>query len=65
MAPRKKPATKKRPGRPSKGPTVHIGMRIPKDLWERIQRIRDESEELRTMTAALEEVIRAGLKERR
>ena len=55
---------KRRPGRPSKGPTVHVGMRIPKDLYEKVAQLRRETAELRTQTAAFEQLIREGLNAR-
>jgi hypothetical protein len=39
-------------------------MRIPKDLHEKIEQMRRETAELKTQTAAFEQLIREGLEAR-
>lgn len=60
----KKKTKKRRPGRPSKGPTVQVGMRFPKELYEKVEQLRRENIELKTQTAAFEQLIREGLEAR-
>lgn len=54
-------ATKRRVGRPSKGPTVYVGMRLPKELHAKVKELWRETEELKTLTAAFEKLIFDGL----
>lgn len=51
--------TKKKMGRPSKGPSVSVTLRLSKELSDRVDRLRKKG--LGTRTAALERLVQAGL----
>ena len=69
MAQRKKPSRKKKArGRPkgstTRGPTVAVGLRISRELFDRIEAIRSGAEELTSRTIAMERLLREGLESR-
>lgn len=49
------------PGRPSKGPTVQVVMRLVQDLSDRIDRLRKSTGKTVTRTKMIEDLLRRGL----
>lgn len=63
MAKKKKKTKSERrgPGRPSKGPTVQVVMRLVQDLSDRIDRLRRSTGKTVTRTKIIEDLLRRGL----
>ena len=57
----KKKKTRKKLGRPSRGPRVSVTFRLPKDLSDDVDHLRARMRVALSRTAALERVIRKGL----
>lgn len=55
-----KKTKKSKMGRPSKGPTVAVNMRLSERLASRIDRMRRKVEKELSRTAAIEKVLEAG-----
>lgn len=55
----KKKTNKRGRGRPSKGPTVNVAMRLTKELADRVEALKRKSEQ--TRTEIIEGLLRAGL----
>ena len=53
---------KRKVGRPSKGPTVDVSMRLSKDLSDRIDALRRRMDKELTRTAAFERLLREALR---
>lgn len=58
---RKKKNGRRGPGRPSKGPTVQVVMRLVQDLSDRIDRLRRSTGKTVTRTKMIEDLLRRGL----
>lgn len=60
--PKKAQKSQKRPvGRPSKGPAVSVTFLLPKELHDRVERLRKRASRELTRTEALQRTIEAGL----